>query len=209
MAPQPASRTAMASTTNLLFSAKSTRARIMSCPVSANRYACSAAPHARWSGMSAVSRTREAGYAFVIRLLSEHVVQNQRVGDNLLPWFEPRFDFLQIRVVGQYVSADHFHPAKLIVGRGNKNKIPIVHPQYGRCRDNRVHLHGLTAEGCPREHAQPHDSWIRNFDAHLGGTNARIEDHADVADLAFERVIGVSIQGDVRGVPEPHTGHVI
>src|ERR1035441_5281000 len=33
MAPQPASRTAMASTTNLLFSAKSTRARIISCPV--------------------------------------------------------------------------------------------------------------------------------------------------------------------------------
>jgi len=39
-------------------------------------------------GMSSMSRTREAGYPFNLPLLSEHVIQHQRVGNHLLSWLE-------------------------------------------------------------------------------------------------------------------------
>src|ERR1700733_14654478 len=117
MAPQPASRTAMASTTNLLFSAKSTRARIIPCPVLFVDAPASPLSDGHLSG-TALARLDNDRHP----LLSEHVVQNQRVRNHLLPWLEAGFDFLQIRVLGQHVAANDFHTPKSLVGRGNENK---------------------------------------------------------------------------------------
>src|SRR5580704_7789028 len=92
---------ARAITTNLLVSAKSTRARIMFRFLS---------HHSSW-------------------LLSEHVVQDQGVRDHLLAWFEPRGDLLQTHVVLEQVSTDDLHAAKLAAGSGHVEKIAIVHVQ--------------------------------------------------------------------------------
>src|ERR1035441_9700084 len=149
MAPQPSSNRAVANTTNLLLSAKSTRARII------------------------VSFPGD--WTPGVQSLSEHVVQYQRVRDHLLAWLDPGLDFLQTRVVRQEVSTHHLHAAKLLAGRGNEHKIAIVHAQDGGCRDNSMHHRGLTAESGLHEHSQPHESRIPDFDADLGRTNIRID----------------------------------
>src|SRR5579863_2661472 len=94
IAPQPASRTAMASTTNLLFSAKSTRARIIACPV--------LFANAPAQLLLTAAALGYPSFAVLLRpdtllhpLLSEHVVQHQRVRNYLLPWLESGLDFLQ------------------------------------------------------------------------------------------------------------------
>src|ERR1039457_6159287 len=120
MAPQPSNSRAVANTTNLLLSAKSTRARII--------VFC--------------SRARTPG----LQSLSEHVVQYKRVRDYLLAWLDPGLDFFETHIVRQEVSTHHLHAAKLLAGRGNEHKIAIVHAQDGGCRDKGVHHRGLTAE---------------------------------------------------------------
>src|SRR5450432_1984769 len=102
----------MANTTNLLLSAKSTRARIISCFLSSSY------------GAGFLRSPRPD-----LPSLIEHVVQNQRVGNQLLSWFEPRLNLLQSHVVLQEVSTNHFHTPKLLVGCGNENKVAIVHVQ--------------------------------------------------------------------------------
>src|ERR1039457_7298446 len=88
MAPQPSNNRAVANTTNLLLSAKSTRARII--------VFCSRA------------RT------LALQSLTEHVVQYQRVRDHLLAWLDPGLDFFETHVVRQEVSTHHLHAAKQI-----------------------------------------------------------------------------------------------
>ena len=196
----------MANTTNLLLSAKSTRARIISCPVlfaDAPAQPCSTA---------AVLNVRHEPYSRGRTFAS--VTERARgprpsVRDHLLPWLEPRLDLLQIRVVRQQISADHFHAAKLLVGRGNEDEIAIVHVQDGGRRDDGVHLLGLTAEGGPHEHAQPHDSGILHFNSNLGGADIGIENRANVADLPLEHAIGIGIQADLRRIAEPDVGQVV
>src|ERR1035438_5999929 len=101
MAPQPSNSRAVANTTNLLLSAKSTRARII--------VFCSRA------------RT------LALQSLSQYVVQYQRVRDYLLAWLDPGLDFFETHVVRQEVSTHHLHATKLLAGRGNEHKIAIVH----------------------------------------------------------------------------------
>ena len=174
----------MANTTNLLLSAKSTRARIISCFLSIVGCPPTVTEPSTWSSTSAFVTT-------------------------CWPGFSP--DLISCRFVlsVQEVSTDHFHAAKLLVGRGNEDKIAIVHVQDGGCRDNRVHLPGLTAEGGPHEHAQPHDSRILNFDPNLGRADVGIENRADVAHPSLEHAIGIGIQADLRGIAEPDAGQVV
>src|ERR1700680_2567977 len=142
---------ARAITTNLLLSAKSTSARIMAGFLSPE--------HSYW-------------------LLGKHVVQDESVGHHLLSWLESRLDLLEIRVGLQEVSADDIQAAKPVAGGWHVDVIAIVHVQHGRCRDNGVHLLGLTAEGGPHEHAQAHVSRILHFDPDLARADAGIEDGA-------------------------------
>src|SRR5579863_9006020 len=114
MAPQPSSKAAMASTTNLLFSAKSTRARIIS-------VSCLVTPRS------------------VCLSLTDGVVEDQGIGYYLLARLKSRLDFLHIHVVRQEISADHFQPAKLLVRRGNKDEIAIVHVHHRGGRHQSVH----------------------------------------------------------------------
>src|SRR5208337_130028 len=131
--------------------------------------------------------------------LSERVVQDQRVRNHLLPGLESRLDFLQIQIVRQEVSTDDFHAAKLLVGRGKVNKIAIVHVEDGGCRDNSVHLPGLTVKGGPHEHAQAHDSRILNFYPNLGRADVGIENRANVADRALEDLAGMGVPATRQG----------
>src|SRR5208283_5852750 len=193
MAPQASNNAAMASTTNLLFSAKSTRARIISCVPS------------RFSRPAVRSNLQAPGCPS----LGKHMVKDQGVGNHFLARFQPRLDLLQTRVVSQEISTDNLQAAKLLIRRGNENKIAIVHMQNGGCRNNRVHLFGLTAESCLREHADPQHSWILDFDANLGGANARVEDRANVADRSLEHPLGIGIQDDLCGVPQPDIRQVV
>src|SRR5271157_37847 len=189
MTPQPINKTVTANTTNLLLSAKSTRVRIMS-----------------WFLFCrCLSQVATLG----LQSLSKHVVQDQRVRDHLLSWLEPRLDLLQIHVVRQEVSTDDLQAAKLLVFRGNENKIAIVHVQDGGCRNDGVHLGGLTAEGGLHEHAQPQNSGIPNFNSNFGCANIRIEDGTNVADRSLEYVIGIRVWADLRGVANPDMGEVV
>src|SRR5579863_3917380 len=180
MAPQPSNKSATASTTNLLLRAKSTRARIMAC-------------------FSVASQ----------RLLAEHVVQDESVRHHLLARLQAGLDLLQIRVVLHQISTHHFHASKLLVGRGNEDKIAIVHVQDGGGRNDSVHLFGLAAEGGSRKHAEAHDSGILYLDANLSGAERRIKNRANVTDLSPEHAVGISIQGDLRGIPELDTSQVV
>src|ERR1019366_3706908 len=183
MAPQPSNSRAVANTTNLLLSAKSTRARII--------VFCSRA------------RT------LALQSLSQYVVQYQRVRDYLLAWLDPGLDFFETHVVRQEVSTHHLHATKLLAGRGNEHKIAIVHAQDSGCRDNGVHHRGLTAESGLHEHSQSHDSGILDFHSDLGRTNIRIERGADVAYPSLEHAIRIRIQADLRGIAEPDSGQVV
>src|ERR1019366_7414565 len=158
MAPQPSNNRAVANTTNLLLSAKSTRARII--------VFCSRA------------RT------LALQSLSQYVVQYQRVRDYLLAWLDPGLDFFETHVVRQEVSTHHLHATKLLAGCGNEHKIAIVHAQDSGCRDNGVHHRGLTAESGLHEHSQSHDSGILDFHSDLGRTKIRIRIQADLRGIA-------------------------
>src|SRR5450432_1593435 len=177
MAPQTSNKAATASTTNLLFRAKSTRARIISCSCFPFRYAV------------LVSQSKAPGCSS----MSQHVVQDQRIGDYLLSRRKSRLNVLQVCVIRQQIAADYLHAAKLLIWRGHEDKIAIMHVQDGGCRNDRVHLSGLTAKGRLREHAQPHDSGIVNFYSDLRRPNAWIEDRANIANRSLERSIGIRI----------------
>src|ERR1700692_2763409 len=104
MAPQKTSMTATANTTNLLLSAKSTSARIM---------------------------TGFLSHQHSDYLLSKHVVEHQGICHHLLSRREPRLDLLQIRVVLQEVSTDDFHAAESVAWRGYEDEVAILHVQDG------------------------------------------------------------------------------
>src|ERR1035438_7308761 len=116
MAPQPVNSIAMAVTRNLLLSAKSTRARIISYSL------CSC------GGGGSIS----AGANVRRRSLREHVVQDQRVGHHLLARLQPRLDLLHVHVVRQEVATDHLHAAKLAIGRRNEDPIAVMRSEERR-----------------------------------------------------------------------------
>src|ERR1022692_3246960 len=127
----------MANTTNLLLSAKSTRARIIcGFPV---------LPAAVRAGSPSPPRSE-------LRSLSEHVVEDQGVCNYLLSGLQPGLDLLQVHIVREEISAGDFDAAELVARRGNVDKIPIVHVQNGGCRDDGVYFPGLTVEGGSHEH---------------------------------------------------------
>src|SRR5580692_4518725 len=130
---------AMAKTTNLLLRAKSTSARIISCPRS----------------LASVP-VRPAS-------LPEHVVEYESVRYHLLAGRQTRLDFLQIHVVFQEIPSDDFNAPELVAGRRNVDEIPVMHVQDGGCRNDGVHFRGLTTEGGRHEHGYTHISRIRNF----------------------------------------------
>src|SRR5690242_20521105 len=122
MTPQPVNKAPTANTTNLLLSAKSTRARII------------VVSEIRGAKLEPQTTAGIRISSFILQLLTERVVQDQRVRHHFLPGLEPRLDLLQAHVVRQQVSTDNFQSAKLMVGRGNIDKIAIVHVEDGGCR---------------------------------------------------------------------------
>lgn len=116
---------------------------------------------------------------------------------------------MQIRVLLQEISTHDFQALKLVAWRGNVNIIAVVHVHDRGCRDNRVHLPGLTTECGPRKHAQPHEPGILNFHANFGCSDGRIENGADVANPPAERPVGIGIEHDLRSIAKLYSGEVI
>src|SRR5580698_137448 len=117
MAPQPSNRRAIATTTNLLFSAKSTSVRIIS---------------------------RLPVFVQPATSLSEYMIQDQGIGHYLLAWLESGLHFLNIG--RQNIAANYFDATELLSRHRNKDIIAIVHVHNRSGGDFRVHFLDLPAK---------------------------------------------------------------
>src|SRR5580658_7412563 len=136
MAPQPSNRTAMAMTTNLLFSAKSTSERIIS------RFLSFVQPAAS---------------------LSEYMVQDQGIGHYLLARLEPGPHLLNIG--WQNIAAHYFYAAELVARRRHENIIAIVHVHDRRSWDFGVRFFHLPLKRGLYKPAQAHQTGVWHLDA--------------------------------------------
>ena len=57
-------------------------------------------------------------------------------------------------------------------------------------------------EGRGDEHAQLENAGIGDLDADLGGADGGIEHRTDVADAAGQRLVGIGVELDLRGLAE-------
>src|SRR5579885_3380417 len=144
-APHAVSSTTSEMTTKRLLSAKSTSARIMSAP----------------------------DYDESLLIGRDRVIEHQGVRDRLLSRPQSGADLLHAPRQG--IAADHFDAAELVARGGHIHPVAIVNVEHCRGRQGGMCHRSSSAERGGNEHAEAHDSRIRHLDAHLGGTDVRIE----------------------------------
>ena len=125
------------------------------------------------------------------QLLLHGILQDEGVGDDLVARFHARDYFL--RVAGEHFSGDDGDALEFIAARGDIDPITIVQVEDCRSWDGRVRFFFLSAEGGGHEHAGAHVTGIVDLDTNFGGADIGIEDGADVADGAFDDLIGLGI----------------
>lgn len=141
------------------------------------------------------------------QLLLHGVLENEGVGDDLIAGFHARDYFL--RIAGEHFSSDDGDALEFISARGRIDPIAIVQVEDCRSWDRRMGFLLLSAESGGDEHAGAHVAGIVDLDTNFGGADRGIEDGTDVADGAFDDLIGIGVEADVGGVSQADVRQIV
>ena len=103
----------------------------------------------------------------------------------------------------------NFGALELIPPNWQEDPVAIMEMKNGLGGHHGVDLFALAGKRGGGKHAQPEEAGVGNLNTNLGRAQRRIEDGANVADVAGERAVGEGIEFDFCFLAELQLGNVV